>query len=221
MTSKTELTRRNFAQGALLVGGCLVIAAACGARNASADEASPSGSLNDVQYGFLVRLDRCSGCENCVAACRTGNQLSPDTPDRRVVTSYLDEFQKTVYASTACNHCADPNCLRVCPAGAISKGAAGIVSVDKDRCIGCKYCFQACPYGVPHYNSTAMDKCDCCLDAGIAPGDTPFCVQACKFGALEYGPLNELRAEAEGRSVSVVPVGEECTPSCLLVTERG
>ncbi len=176
MTSKSVLTRRGFAQGALAVGSCLVIAAAVGTRDASADEPASPDSPNGVQYGFLVSLDRCSGCENCVAACREGNRLAADTPDRRVVTSYLDEFQKTVYASTACNHCADPNCMRVCPAGAISKGAAGIVAVDKDRCIGCKYCFQACPYSVPHYDSVAMDKCDCCLGAGIAPGQTPFCV---------------------------------------------
>ena len=118
-------------------------------------------------------------------------------------------------------HCADPNCLRVCPAGAISKGEAGIVSVDPDRCIGCKYCFQACPYGVPKYNGVSMDKCDCCLGSGVAPGDTPHCVSACGFGALTYGAMEELQAEATRRHAEAAPVGEECGPSCLLVTERG
>ncbi|MEI3230849.1 MAG: 4Fe-4S dicluster domain-containing protein [Gordonibacter pamelaeae] len=60
------------------------------------------------------------------------------------------------------------SCLKVRPAGAISKDATGIVKVDPDVCIGCKYCFQACPYEVPRYNSVSMDKCDCCQGAGVA-----------------------------------------------------
>ena len=66
-----------------------------------------------------------------------------------------------------------------------------------------------------------MDKCDCCLGAGVAPGDTPYCVQACIFDALKYGPVDELRAEAEARGLAPVPVGEACGPNCLLVGERG
>ena len=74
--------------------------------------------------------------------------------------------------------------MRVCPAGAISKDAHGIVKVNPDVCIGCKYCFQACPYEVPKYNSVSMDKCDCCQGSGVAIGEDPYCVRACKFGAL-------------------------------------
>ena len=107
----------------------------------------------------------------------------------------------------------------MCPAGAITKGDAGIVSTNKDVCIGCKYCFEACPYGVPNYNSVAMDKCDCCLDAGVAPGEEPYCVRACKFGALEYGPLDDLYALAEKQGKTAVPVGEAGAPSCLLIGE--
>ena len=113
-------------------------------------------------------------------------------------------------------HCDEPNRMRVCPAGAISKGEVGIVHVDKDKCIGCKYCYQACPYGVPNYDEEAMDKCDCCLDAGIAPGETPYCVQACIFNALKYEPIDELVAKAEACSPPAGG-GAPCGPNCYLV----
>ena len=89
-------------------------------------------------------------------------------------------------------HCADPACATVCPAGAITKGEAGIVSVNPDRCIGCKYCYQACPFSVPQYNSQSMVKCDCCLGNGVKPGETPHCAEACNFGALHFGMVSDL-----------------------------
>ena len=104
--------------------------------------------------------------------------------------------------------------MKVCPAGAISKRPDGIVVVNHNRCIGCKYCYQACPFGVPHYGKQGMDKCDCCLEAGIPAGDTPYCVQACMFGALKYGKLDELMALNHGTAHRV----EASTkPACLLL----
>lgn len=69
-----------------------------------------------------------------------------------------------------------------------------MVTVDKKKCIGCKYCHQACPYGVPHYDEEGMDKCDCCLGSGVKLGDAPHCVDACHYDALHYGPVDELMA---------------------------
>lgn len=214
MQSDMNLSRRGFMKGGLVIGACMIFGAAT--AGAGIARAEGDSAVADVQYGFLVDLNKCVGCENCVAACRFYNKLSDDTPDRRVVRSFMNDQQIEVYASTSCMHCAQPSCERACPAGAISKGEAGIVSTDKDRCIGCKYCYQACPYGVPHYNSVAMDKCDCCLDAGVAPGETPYCVRSCKFGALRYGPIEELVSQAKGQ---VVQVGEPNDPSCWLVGE--
>lgn len=105
--------------------------------------------------------------------------------------------------------------MKVCPAGAISKDEHGVVKVDPDRCIGCKYCFQACPYEVPKYNSVSMDKCDCCQKAGVRIGEEdPYCVRACKFGALKFGPLDELLEATNG---SAVPIAELNDPSCLVL----
>lgn len=207
-------TRRQLVGGVLGAGAALVLGSCVVAPaltlKAQAEE------LGDTQYGFLVDLTKCVGCELCVAACRQENHLSDETPNRRTVQTFLDSTNMNVYVSTSCMHCAEPSCEQVCPAGAISKGAAGIVSTDKDRCIGCKYCFQACPYGVPNYNEAAMDKCDCCLDAGVAPGETPYCVRACKFDALRYGPIDELVAQAEGQATQV---GAPNDPSCWLIGE--
>ena len=213
MVDDTVLTRRGFLAGCATATGSLVVIGPAVVQPAAAVEGT---AADNCQYGFLCDLSKCVGCENCVAACRDANHLSDNTPNRRHVDVFLNSRCSNVYVSTACNHCADPNCLRVCPAGAISKGTAGIVSVDKERCIGCKYCYQACPYGVPHYNEVAMDKCDCCLSAGVAPGDTPYCVRACKFDALKYGPIVQLKEEHP----EAVPVGEACDPSCVLVGER-
>ncbi len=217
---ETTISRRTFAVGAMVAGSAVVLGGTFSVSAAAADQENDKAPVSD-QYGFLVDMNKCVGCEKCVTACRTYNRLSEDTPNRRVVSVLVNSFGEDVFISTSCMHCDEPNCMRVCPAGAISKGEAGIVSVDKQKCIGCKYCFQACPYGVPHYNSVAMDKCDCCLDAGIEPGQTPYCVQACIFNALTYGPIDELIGTARSRGLAVEAVGKQCDPNCFLVGEVG
>lgn len=219
MIDDTVLTRRSliakaaFLGAAVTVGG--VVAAASPTPAVGAEKPGDVAFI-DVQYGFLVDISKCVGCNNCVDACRKYNRLSDDTPDRRVVTEYRDGREQRVWVSTSCMHCADPSCVRVCPAHAITKGAAGIVSVDKNLCIGCKYCYHACPYEVPSYNSEGMDKCDCCLSCGVAPGDTPHCVDACLFGALAWGPIDELM-QAQPDGTEPRPVAEANDPSCYLV----
>lgn len=216
MATKALSTRRTFLVGFAAVGASLVVAGNYEAPSALAEVGS---GVAATQFGFLVDMTKCVGCKNCVRSCREANGLNETTPDRRKVDVFKNSKDEKVYVSTSCMHCDDPNCLRVCPAGAISKGEAGIVHVDKDKCIGCKYCFEACPYGVPNYDDEAMDKCDCCLGAGVAPGEEPHCAQACIFGALKYGPIDELIEEAKKRNVSPVPVGEICGPNCYLVGE--
>ena len=215
LMSRRTLLQASAALGAsaLVIGG----AVAPGAM-ACADGAATEGGSGSTQYGFLVDLTKCVNCELCVEACRRENHLSDDTPDRRRISLYVNAKGENVTLSTSCMHCAEPSCLQVCPAGAITKGEAGIVAVDQERCIGCKYCYQACPYEVPRYNSVAMDKCDCCLGAGVPAGGTPHCVRACKFDALRYGPLDDLLASAGGKAV---PIAEPNDPSCLVIGTRG
>lgn len=221
MQQTMDVSRRTLVKGAFALGASAVIVGGVMAPRralAESDSSVADGENTDVQYGFLTDMSKCVGCELCVDACRKHNQLADDTPNRRRVDAYLDKRGMNAYVSTSCMHCGEPSCLRVCPAGAISKGEAGIVSVDQERCIGCKYCFQACPYEVPRYNSVAMDKCDCCLGAGVSAGEMPYCVRACKFDALHYGPLDELRAQAGDVAV---PIAQANEPSCLLLGTKG
>lgn len=166
---------------------------------AIADEGG-AGVSDARQYGFMVRVRNCVNCGKCVETCREHNGTPNGVEARRSISTYVNARGKDVHVSTSCMQCEDPACLKVCPAGAISKGEGGVVVVDHARCIGCKYCYQACPYGVPHYTSEGMDKCDCCLGNDIELGQEPWCVQKCRFGALEFGPLDELEAKANGKA---------------------
>ena len=218
MRENACMTRRFLLGSSMVLGASALVTSdvfTSGKVLAHAESARSDASADaGVQYGFLVDLSRCVGCEECVAACRKGNRLSDETPDRRRVSTLISSRRENVYVSMSCMHCGDPSCSAVCPAGAISKGEGGIVSVDKGRCMGCKYCYQACPYEVPRYNEQAMDKCDCCRGSGVPVGDAPHCVRACRFGALRYGVLDELLAQA---GEEVRPVAGANDPSCLLV----
>lgn len=206
MQDDTSIPRRVLLQGAAVLGVSALAGGALASSQKTAfaqGESSSALERGDVQYGFLVRTSNCVNCQECVEACRRANSTPPDAPARRKVEQYKTASNQTVYVSTGCMHCEEPACATVCPAHAITKGEGGVVTVDHDRCIGCKYCYQACPFSVPHYTSEGMDKCDCCLSAGIKLGEKPYCVRACKFRALHYGTLDELMAGSGDRAKQV------------------
>lgn len=206
------LSRRTLLKGGTVAGAVLALGGAAsfssGEPALAADDASGAAP---EQYGFLVDVSKCVGCKNCISACRTKNALPDSYADRRWLEQSKTKAGKTRYLSHACMHCEDAACMNVCPAGALSKDAAGSVVINKDRCIGCKYCYQACPYGVPQYNEDGMDKCDTCRASGMAAGETPNCVQACKFGALQYGPLSGIQQKR-----GVERLEGPTQPSCYL-----
>lgn len=215
MQKESPLSRRSFVCGAACVTAAALVgttAATTQAHQAFAEE--EARPYRGKQFGFLVKTENCMNCGLCVQACREHSGTPDDVPARRKVTSYRKEDGTERFVSTSCMHCAEPACVSVCPAQAVTKGVGGIVSVDPDRCIGCKYCYQACPFGVPHFDSDSMDKCDCCLGNGVKPGDTPYCVQACKFDALHYGLLEDFEEEIANGAVFVEAAGD---PSLLLM----
>lgn len=218
MDGKSGMGRRQFLRAgtaALTLAALGSSVAGCSAVTVSGNTVSTVDAIRkpSVQYAFLSDTQRCRGCGACVIACRSENKLSSSTADRRKVTKVTIGGQVRS-ASTSCMHCSDPSCLKACPAGAIVKDENGIVVVSRERCFGCGYCRQACPYEVPTYNEYGMDKCDCCIEVGVAVGEEPYCVRACIYGALKFGTVDELKARFGAR---IRPIAEENGPSCFLL----
>jgi anaerobic dimethyl sulfoxide reductase subunit B (iron-sulfur subunit) len=166
-----------------------------------------------TQYTFYFDSSACSGCKACQMACKDRHGLKVGLLWRRVYevagggwTRRGEAWLSSVFAyhvSLACNHCQAPICAEVCPTRAITQRADGIVLLDPDRCVGCKYCSWACPYGAPQYDDEAgtMAKCTFCvedLDAGLPPS----CVAACPLRALDFGDRGDLEAKYGRTSVS-------------------
>jgi Fe-S-cluster-containing dehydrogenase component len=139
--------------------------------------------------GFLLDLHRCVGCGACVLACRIENGRVEDAPWRRVLALNLRRHPggPTYFLSVACHHCERPACLRGCPSGAYEERADGIVVHHEDRCLGCRYCEMACPFGAPRYDAErgVMSKCHLCAPR-VDEGREPASVAACPTGALRF-----------------------------------
>lgn len=184
------------------------------------------------QYGFFIDSSRCTGCKTCMLACKDYKDLPPEINFRRVYeyaggawVAEGDTWRQDVFAyytSIACNHCADPACIKVCPTGAMHKREDGFVVIDEDVCIGCKSCVLACPYGAPQFNAVKghTTKCDGCYSR-VADGMKPICVEACPLRALDFGPIDALRAEhGTLAAVAPLPSADYTSPSIVIKPNR-
>ena len=162
-----------------------------------------------ARKGFYFDMALCMGCRTCQVACKDRNGLETGTIYRRVETYEVGAYPTaTAYQlSRTCNHCENPECVRVCPVGAMHVDEEdGTVQHDDETCIGCESCVKACPYGVPQYRPDfeISGKCDACLPLRQA-GEENACVAACPLRAIEFGDADELRAK-HGDAVSELPV---------------
>ncbi|HQT94189.1 MAG: hypothetical protein B7Z68_06895 [Acidobacteria bacterium 21-70-11] len=155
--------------------------------------------------GILVDVTKCIGCGSCVEACQKSNQQPAHDAkgfDQQTYTFLMDRGSDT-YVRRLCMHCENPSCASVCPVGALRKTAEGPVTYDPDKCMGCRYCMMACPFGVPTYEwysaAPRVRKCQMCAHRGAAG---PACAEACPTGATITGDREELLAEARRRVAS-------------------
>ena len=128
------------------------------------------------RYGIIFNVDRCIGCEACFVACKEENKVAPGIQWNKI--RRIENVGKRVinYYRVSCQHCEDPACMKVCPAKAISKGPHGEVLVDHKKCIGCRMCLAACPYGAPLFNEDGR--------TGYFGDKVPACVENCSTKAL-------------------------------------
>jgi len=142
-----------------------------------------------AQVGWIIDLKKCIGCRSCFVACKSENNTPLRTDWRYVVERENGTYPtpKREFISLACNHCDDPACMKSCPVDAITKRDDGIVLINQDKCIGCRYCMFACPYGAPKIDTDTgkVSKCTMCVhrrDAGLMPA----CVTACLIDAITF-----------------------------------
>jgi Fe-S-cluster-containing dehydrogenase component len=204
----TALTRR----GALKVLGAGAAMAAAAPADARVVHASQPDDL-----GLLVDSTRCVGCRACMTRCREANALDAkvewvqgapyDAPldlDGQTLTVIRrwSDGARDGFIKAQCMHCADPACVSVCMLGALHKEPRGVVGYDVSRCVGCRYCQVACPFGVPRFQWSSarprIVKCELCRHR-YAEGKGAACAEACPREAVVFGPRAALLAEARRR----------------------
>ena len=152
----------------------------------------------DPQYGFLIDNSKCIGCHACSTACKSENEVPLGVYRTWVKTTETGLYPDTRrhFQVTRCNHCSNPPCVRICPTQAMFQRTDGIVEFDKDACIGCKACMQACPYDAIHIdpNTGTAAKCHYCAHR-TEVGMEPACVVVCPEHAIVAGDLNDPRSE--------------------------
>jgi len=188
-------------------------------RSSASVWGSGTGIRQQTAVAKYIDTTTCIGCKACEAACQEWNDLKrvPTTqtgtyqtlPELDAEFWNLIKFREQEVEGTLnwlmrkdqCMHCAEPGCLEACPApGAIVQYANGIVDVDPEKCIGCKYCATGCPFEVPkfHPQTGKMAKCTLCVDR-VGVGLEPACIKACPTGCLNFGTKDDMLTLAKNR----------------------
>ena len=208
--------------------------------------------IEGVSYGYGLDLSRCIGCRRCVYACVQENNQSRDPQIHYIRVLQLDKERGVdlehaehyynpskvpekghFYMPVQCHQCENPPCTKVCPVQATWKERDGIVVVDYNWCIGCRYCMAACPYGARHFNWKkpglpaaemnpdthylgnrprpvgVVEKCTYCIQrVRNIPGRYTACVEVCPVGARKFGnlldPESEIRYVIENKRVFIL-----------------
>ncbi len=159
---------------------------------------TPTKTAVKHQYALVVDTTKCIGCEACSVACKAENEVPEGHWRSRISPVTLGDRKTPVKWS--CMQCEDAPCVTVCPTKATYRRPDGIIVIDDEKCVGCKYCIVACPYGARYFDEErgVPDKCDLCferVDAGLEPA----CVQTCVGRALALADLADPKNEAAAR----------------------
>ena len=209
---------RKLFDGAAAAGaGVFMVYKQPALANLLAAEGETSEAAEAHQYAFVVDINRCIGCGNCVKACSIENDV-PEGQFRTWVERYVvteegvhidtpnggmdgfpqadEALQKqainSFFVPKLCNHCEHAPCVQVCPVGATYRNEEGFVLVDHEHCIACSYCIQACPYGARFMNKDIhmADKCTWCYHR-VKNNKLPACVTVCPTQARVFGDLKD------------------------------
>jgi formate dehydrogenase beta subunit len=188
-------------------------------RSSASVWGSLSGARSVATVAKYIDTTTCIGCKACEVACQEWNDLRPLATEQvgtyqtlptldaqywnliRFSERDFDGGIAWLMRKDQCMHCDEPGCLAACPApGAIVQYGNGIVDVNPDQCIGCKYCETGCPFNVPRFSRTTgkMAKCTLCVDR-VSVGLEPACVKACPTGCLHFGTKEDMVEMAHGR----------------------
>ena len=164
------------------------------------------------KFVMVIDLGKCKNARKCVEGCQKGHNLPKSQEFMKVYL--LQDSDKTApyWFPKPCFHCDNPLCVSVCPVGATYKRSDGIVLIDNERCIGCKFCMTACPYStrvfawkhdksydldIPHSPEKStpgvegtVSKCDFCPDM-VKEGKLPYCASSCPMGTIYFGDMDE------------------------------
>jgi molybdopterin-containing oxidoreductase family iron-sulfur binding subunit len=189
--------------------------------------------IPDRKFVMVIDLAKCKNARKCVESCQKAHQLDYHQEFMKIQLIQNNEGSSPYWFPKPCFHCDEPPCVTVCPTGATFKRDDGIVLIDNQRCIGCKFCITSCPYSarifnwghndkfddksqpyspetqVPAAEGTVM-KCDFCPDL-LRQGKLPYCAQACPMGVIYFGDKNE----------DIVTNGEETLSFSELINKRG
>ncbi|MFB6468651.1 4Fe-4S dicluster domain-containing protein [Cytobacillus sp. Hz8] len=155
-------------------------------------------SENKVKYAMLIDLRKCVACHACTVACKSENNVPLG-----YFRNWVSEIEKGKFPDVSrsplprlCNHCENAPCEKVCPVKATYYTDDGTVQIDYDKCIGCGYCIQACPYDARFINPLrkTAEKCTYCYHR-IAKGELPACVSTCIGDARVFGDINDPKSE--------------------------
>lgn len=170
--------------------------------------------IDGKSFVMVIDLSRCKNLKKCQSACNHVHHVHPGQNWIKIHSMQDSEHTAPYWQPTTCMHCDEPPCVKVCPVDATFKRQDGIVLIDSDRCVGCRFCMAACPYSTRVFNwekpelpaeieelpyscehsipqkKGTVGKCDFCPDMA-RQGQLPHCVTACPNGVFLFGDLNE------------------------------